>query len=152
VTQALAARHAERGDPQEGVHRARSAGRRGLRRRVHRLGNCCTTCRQAPSRWARRRAPLRGHRRRELQGLWRLHADLPNPIDLLGYTDAQITEMITNMAEVPISMPAATRDVRKVIREEAVWRPRILAALAEGPRRTDPPRRSVLRRTRSCSG
>jgi predicted Rossmann fold nucleotide-binding protein DprA/Smf involved in DNA uptake len=30
-------------------------------------------------------------------------------------------------------MPAANRDVREVIREEAVWRPRILAALAEGP-------------------
>lgn len=30
-------------------------------------------------------------------------------------------------------MPAANRDVREVIREEAVWRPRILAALADGP-------------------
>jgi hypothetical protein len=30
-------------------------------------------------------------------------------------------------------MPAASRDDREVIREEAVWRPRILAALAEGP-------------------
>ncbi|MFN8631371.1 MAG: MarR family transcriptional regulator [Chloroflexota bacterium] len=30
-------------------------------------------------------------------------------------------------------MPAAHRDDREVIREEAVWRPRILAALAEGP-------------------
>ncbi len=30
-------------------------------------------------------------------------------------------------------MPAQTREVREVIREEAVWRPRILAALAEGP-------------------
>ena len=31
-------------------------------------------------------------------------------------------------------MPAANRDVREVIREEAVWRPRILAALADGPK------------------
>lgn len=30
-------------------------------------------------------------------------------------------------------MPAVARDVREVIREEAVWRPRILAALAGGP-------------------
>jgi DNA-binding IclR family transcriptional regulator len=30
-------------------------------------------------------------------------------------------------------MPAPNRDVREVIREEAVWRPRILAALAGGP-------------------
>jgi predicted Rossmann fold nucleotide-binding protein DprA/Smf involved in DNA uptake len=30
-------------------------------------------------------------------------------------------------------MPAPTRDVREVIREEAVMRPRILAALADGP-------------------
>ena len=30
-------------------------------------------------------------------------------------------------------MPALNRDVREVIREEAVWRPRILAALADGP-------------------
>jgi hypothetical protein len=30
-------------------------------------------------------------------------------------------------------MPAPNREVREVIREEAVWRPRILAALAEGP-------------------
>jgi DNA-binding IclR family transcriptional regulator len=30
-------------------------------------------------------------------------------------------------------MPAPSRDVREVIREEAVWRPRILAALAGGP-------------------
>jgi hypothetical protein len=30
-------------------------------------------------------------------------------------------------------MPAPTRDVREVVREEAVWRPRILAALAGGP-------------------
>jgi predicted Rossmann fold nucleotide-binding protein DprA/Smf involved in DNA uptake len=31
-------------------------------------------------------------------------------------------------------MPAANRDVREVIREEAVWRPRILAALSTGPK------------------
>ena len=30
-------------------------------------------------------------------------------------------------------MPAPSREVREVIREEAVWRPRILAALATGP-------------------
>lgn len=30
-------------------------------------------------------------------------------------------------------MPAPNRDPREVIREEAVWRPRILAALADGP-------------------
>ncbi len=30
-------------------------------------------------------------------------------------------------------MPAPNRDPREVIREEAVWRPRILAALAAGP-------------------
>ncbi len=30
-------------------------------------------------------------------------------------------------------MPAPNRDTREVIREEAVWRPRILAALAGGP-------------------
>jgi predicted Rossmann fold nucleotide-binding protein DprA/Smf involved in DNA uptake len=30
-------------------------------------------------------------------------------------------------------MPASSREVREVIREEAVWRPRILAALAAGP-------------------
>jgi len=30
-------------------------------------------------------------------------------------------------------MPATSRDVREVIREEAVWRPRILAAVAGGP-------------------
>jgi predicted Rossmann fold nucleotide-binding protein DprA/Smf involved in DNA uptake len=30
-------------------------------------------------------------------------------------------------------MLATDRDVREVIREEAVWRPRILAALANGP-------------------
>jgi DNA-binding IclR family transcriptional regulator len=30
-------------------------------------------------------------------------------------------------------MPALNRDVREVIREEAVWRPRILAALSAGP-------------------
>jgi predicted Rossmann fold nucleotide-binding protein DprA/Smf involved in DNA uptake len=30
-------------------------------------------------------------------------------------------------------MPAPSREVREVIREEAVWRPRILAALANGP-------------------
>ena len=30
-------------------------------------------------------------------------------------------------------MPALNRDVREVIREEAVWRPRILEALAGGP-------------------
>ena len=30
-------------------------------------------------------------------------------------------------------MPAPSREVREVIREEAVWRPRILAALAGGP-------------------
>jgi hypothetical protein len=30
-------------------------------------------------------------------------------------------------------MPATSRDPREVIREEAVWRPRILAALASGP-------------------
>ena len=30
-------------------------------------------------------------------------------------------------------MPAPSRDAREVIREEAVWRPRILAALADGP-------------------
>jgi hypothetical protein len=30
-------------------------------------------------------------------------------------------------------MPVQTRDVREVIREEAVWRPRILAALVDGP-------------------
>lgn len=30
-------------------------------------------------------------------------------------------------------MPVLNRDVREVIREEAVWRPRILAALANGP-------------------
>ncbi len=30
-------------------------------------------------------------------------------------------------------MPAPNRDVREVIREEAVWRPRILEALAGGP-------------------
>lgn len=31
-------------------------------------------------------------------------------------------------------MPAANRDVREVIREEAVWRPRILAAVSSGPK------------------
>jgi len=31
-------------------------------------------------------------------------------------------------------MPAANRDVREVIREEAVWRPRILAAVSNGPK------------------
>ncbi len=30
-------------------------------------------------------------------------------------------------------MPEANRDPREVIREEAVWRPRILAALSGGP-------------------
>ena len=30
-------------------------------------------------------------------------------------------------------MTAPNREVREVIREEAVWRPRILAALADGP-------------------
>jgi predicted Rossmann fold nucleotide-binding protein DprA/Smf involved in DNA uptake len=30
-------------------------------------------------------------------------------------------------------MTAPNRDAREVIREEAVWRPRILAALASGP-------------------
>ena len=30
-------------------------------------------------------------------------------------------------------MPGANRDVREVVREEAVWRPRILAALSSGP-------------------
>ena len=30
-------------------------------------------------------------------------------------------------------MPALTRDLREVVREEAVWRPRILAVLADGP-------------------
>lgn len=31
-------------------------------------------------------------------------------------------------------MDATNRDVREVIREEAVWRPRILAALSDGPK------------------
>jgi hypothetical protein len=30
-------------------------------------------------------------------------------------------------------MPATNRDPREIMREEAVWRPRILAALAGGP-------------------
>ena len=30
-------------------------------------------------------------------------------------------------------MPAPSREVREVIREESVWRPRVLAALANGP-------------------
>ncbi len=56
-----------------------------------------------------------------------------NAIDLLGYTDAQVTAMIDSLVEVPVDDEPERREIREIIREEPVMRGRILAVLAGRP-------------------